>query len=175
MLPYVMALLTTGLERSFQLAESLEARGFGNVRSRSAARDVAYKALTLLGLAGLLSGGFVLTYFTSYATAGGIATGLSVALLVGLFWAQGRQVMRVHYRRDRWTWRDGGVLALLLAVVALLGVARVQDPEALYHDPYSRLLPPFEPTIGLALAALAIPSLFGAGPATLGPAPREAS
>ena len=33
MLPFLMALLTTGLERSFQLAESMEARGFGNARA----------------------------------------------------------------------------------------------------------------------------------------------
>jgi energy-coupling factor transport system permease protein len=50
MLPFVMALLTTGLERSFQLAESMESRGFGNVRALPKMRDVLYKALVLLGL-----------------------------------------------------------------------------------------------------------------------------
>jgi energy-coupling factor transport system permease protein len=161
MLPYLMALLTTGLERSFQLAESLEARGFGNARDLSRRLDLLLKALTLLGLAGFLSGFFVRTYFQSLRWAGWIAVALSTALLLGVFWAQGRRVLRVHYRRDRWTWPDGVVLVACLAVAVLLVLVRLQDPGVLVYSPYQQLLPPFHPLVGVALILLIAPVLFG--------------
>ena len=160
MLPYLMALLTTGLERSFQLAESLEARGFGNARDLPRGRDLAYKGLTLLGLAGFLCGFFLQTYFESLRLAGWAAAGASAALLLVVFWAQGKRVLRVHYRRDRWSWRDGVVLASCLFAVALLALARAQDAAAFVYVPYQGLLPPFHTGIGVALAALIAPVLL---------------
>jgi energy-coupling factor transport system permease protein len=160
MLPYLMALLTTGLERSFQLAESMEARGFGNARDLPRGRDLLYKGLTLFGLAGFLSGFFALTYFETLRLPGWIAVASSAALLLGAFWAQGRRVLRVHYRRDRWTWQDGVVLATSLAVVVALLLARTRDATVLLYDPYQRLLPPFHTWVGLTLAALAVPVVF---------------
>jgi energy-coupling factor transport system permease protein len=165
MLPFVIALLTTGLERSFQLAESMEARGFGSVRDLPRGRDLLYKALTLLGLAGFLSGFFALTYFDSARVPGWAGVVLSVALLLGVFWAQGRRVSRTHYRRDRWTWRDGVILGVCLAVVAVLVVTRAQDPTALLYHPYTQLLPPFDPWLGAALLALVAPAIVHRPPA----------
>ena len=161
MLPYLMALLTTGLERSFQLAESMEARGFGNARSLPRGRELWFKGLTLLGLAGLLCGVFLQTYFQSLRAMGWAIVGVSVALLLGVFRAQGRRVLRVRYRRDRWTWRDGLVLAVCLAVVALLALARLQDAAAFAYSPYDALLPPFAATVGIALVLLVAPVLVG--------------
>jgi energy-coupling factor transport system permease protein len=157
LLPYLMALLTTGLERSFQLAESMEARGFGNARALPRGRDLLFKGLTLLGLAGVLCGIFLQTYFESLRAAGWTIAATSAILVLGVFWAQGRRVLRVRYRRDRWTWRDGAVLAVCLAVVALLAFVRLQDAAAFAYSPYNQLLPPFDPTAGIALILLVAP------------------
>jgi energy-coupling factor transport system permease protein len=160
MLPFVVALLTTGLERSFQLAESMEARGFGNVRNMSRKRDLLYKGLVLLGLAGFFSGFFALTYFASLRLIGWIGVALSTILLLGVFWAQGRRVLRVHYRHSRWTWRDAVALAPTALAIGTLVFARLREEGSLSYNPYQELLPPFQPWLGAALVALAIPALF---------------
>ena len=167
MLPFLMALLTTGLERSFQLAESMEARGFGNVRALPRGRDLLYKTLTLVGLAGFLSGFFVLTYLDSKRTFGWAGVILSATLLLGTFWAQGRRVSRTHYRRDRWTWRDGVVLGVCLAVATILVLLRMRDATALFYYPTTALLPPFYPWLGAALTALVAPAVVQARQAAL--------
>ena len=157
MLPLVMALLTTALERSFQLAESMEARGFGNVRDLPPARDIAYKGLTLLGLAGLLCGFFVRTYVSGAQIAGTIVVLCAGALLIGVFWMQGKHVLRSRYRREQRTWRDAlVVVCCLIAAGAAIG-ARIARPDILAYDPYLALLPPFEPWLGTALLALLAP------------------
>ena len=160
--PFVMALLTTGLERSVQLAESMEARGFGNARDLPRVRDVVYKVLTLLALAGILSGFFLLTYFQTLSLWGWIGGLLSVALLIALFWAQGQRVLRTHYRRERMAWPDGAVLLPTLLTLAFLIWARIGDPAALTYYPYVDLLPRFEVGIGAAMLALAWPAILEA-------------
>jgi hypothetical protein len=155
-----MALLTTGLERSFQLAESMEARGFGNVQPLPQARDVLYKSLTLLGLAGVLGSFFALTYLSSGQWASWTGIALSAALLLGVFWAQGRRVRRSRYHRDRWTWRDVAVAGAGVAVLGVLIGARIGDAGALQYYPYTELLPPFAPWLGTSLLPLAAPALL---------------
>ena len=155
--PFLVSLLTTGLEHSFQLAESLEARGFGNVRKPQPQIELLLKALTLLGLAGTLSGFFMLTYLDSLRAAGTSVALFSVALLVGVFWAQGRRVRRTRYWHQRWAWQDGIVLACAAAAVLALILARAGDSAALLYDPYTNLVPPFHPLLGIALLALVAP------------------
>jgi len=157
LLPFLVSLLTTGLEHSFQLAESLEARGFGNVREPRPQSELALKALTLVGLAGTLSGFFLLTYLDSLRTMGTAIALFSVALLLGVFWAQGRRVQRTRYWRQRWAWQDGIVLACAAAVIVALLLARADDSATLLYDPYTNLVPPFHPSLGIALLALVAP------------------
>lgn len=165
MLPFLMALLTTGLERAFGLAESIEARGFGNVRDLPKWLDILHKALTLIGLVGILVGFLAMTYFGSLSLAGWIGFLLSVLLLLGVFWAQGKRVLCTRYSRERWTWRDGVGLVTSLAVVLALLLSRVWDTNALLYDPYQRLLPPFHPWLGVALLMLIAPVIVGQGTA----------
>jgi energy-coupling factor transport system permease protein len=161
MLPLVVALLTTGLERSLQLAESMEARGYGNVRALPRARDTLYKALSLLGLAGVLGGAFALTYAPAWAWAGWALLLVGAGTLIGVFWAQGRRVARTHYRRARWMWYDGAAIATAVAVLGALVAARVRDAAALQYYPYAELLPPFVPWLGSLLLLLVVPVVLG--------------
>jgi energy-coupling factor transport system permease protein len=160
MLPFVMALLTTGLEHSFQLAESMEARGFGNVRALPKMRDVLYKALVLLGLGGFLSGFFALTYFEAFQTTGWVIVTLSATLLLAVFWAQGKRITRTRYSRDRATWRDGVVLAACLCVAVTLAWFRIYDAASLLYYPYTELVPPFHPAIGAVLLTMILPAII---------------
>ncbi len=162
MLPFVMALLTTGLERSFQLAESMEARGFGGAHAPSRARDLLHKTLTLLGLGGVLGGVFTLTYFETLRALGWGGLIASVALLLAVFWAQGRRVKRTHYRRARYTWRDGLIIAASAVAAAALVWSRVTAPHILAYYPYTAILPPFRPWMGAALMTLVAPALIKA-------------
>jgi energy-coupling factor transport system permease protein len=159
MLPLVMALLTTGLEHSLQLAESMEARGFGNVRPVSPARDALFKSLSVLGLAGILASTFALTYFSRMAWLGWSGLAASALLLTGVFWAQGQRVRRTHYRRERWTWRDGAAIGASALVVGTLIAVRIARPAALRYYAYTALLPDFDPALGGLLLLLAVPTL----------------
>jgi energy-coupling factor transport system permease protein len=172
MLPLVVALLTTGLERSLQLAESMEARGFGSARPVPAAQDVLLKALSVLALTGVLGSAFALTYFAGLAWLGWSGLGASVLLLVGVFWAQGRRVHRTRYRRERWSWRDAAVIGASAAVLGLLIAVRIAQPPALRYYPYTTLLPPFNPALGALSLLLAVPLLVAAPPAAREPIPR---
>lgn len=165
MLPLVIALLTTGLEHSLQLAESMEARGFGNVRPISPARDALLKSLSVLGLAGILASTFALTYFARVAWIGWSGLAVSALLLIGVFWAQGRRVRRTHYRRERWTWRDGAAIGASALVLGTLIAVRIARPAALRYYAYTALLPSFDPALGAALLLLAVPTLIGTPPA----------
>jgi energy-coupling factor transport system permease protein len=163
MLPLVMALLTTGLEHSLQLAESMEARGYGNVRPISAGRDALLKSLSVLGLAGILASTFALTYFAKVAWLGWGGLAASALLLTGVFWAQGQRVRRTHYRRERWTWRDGAVIGASAIVLGALIAVRIARPAVLRYYAYTALLPAFDPALGAMLLLLTVPILIGTG------------
>jgi energy-coupling factor transport system permease protein len=160
MLPLVTALLTTGLERSLQLAESMEARGFGNIQPLPPARDVLYKMLTLLALAGILGGTFAATYLTAWQWAGWSVLALSVLGLVALFWAQGKRLTRTHYRRETWRWRDGAALAACATSLALIVGVRIADGDLLRYYAYTEITPSFVPWLGAALLVLLAPTLL---------------
>jgi energy-coupling factor transport system permease protein len=173
MLPLVMALLTTGLERSLQLAESMEARGFGSARPVPAAQDVLLKSLSVLALTGVLGSAFTLTYFARLAWLGWSGLGASVLLLAGVFWAQGRRVRRTRYRRERWSWRDAAVIGASAVVLGLLIAVRIAQPPALRYYPYATLLPPFSPALGALCLLLAVPVLVAAPSTEREPIPRD--
>lgn len=156
-LPFVMALLTTGLEKSFALAESMESRGFGRARALPRNRDVWYKGLAVLGLMGVLCGLFLQTYYRSWLVPGWTLAGLGTGLLVAVFWAQGRRVLRVHYRRERWSWRDGIVIAACVGVAVSVAWVRQGGSNPLAYSPYQALSPAFVPAIGVVLMLLLVP------------------
>jgi energy-coupling factor transport system permease protein len=166
LLPLVLPLLASGLERAIQLAETMEARGFGCLAAPLPERQaVASQAGTLAALLGLLAGLFVVAYAPAQRAIGWTLAGLGSAALLALFWLQGRRVHRTRYRRERWQLRDGALVLASALALAVVIAARMTAPETLVYSPYPPypLLPPFNPLVGAALLLLALPALLAPG------------
>ncbi|GAB4208666.1 MAG: energy-coupling factor transporter transmembrane component T [Roseiflexaceae bacterium] len=158
--PLVAPLLAGSLERSIQLAEALDARGYGRTR----AADLALGRQQLGVLAGLLlvcAGLFVWFYYGSAAGTGGAGLLVAGALLLLLAMrALGQLVPRTTYRRERWRRRDS--LAALALAGAVIGSATLHllGAGGLRYNPYPLIsAPPFDPLAGLLICLLAAPAL----------------
>jgi energy-coupling factor transport system permease protein len=163
LLPLVIPLLANALERAIQLAETMEARGFGSaVRPASPRRAGLIQWGMLAALLGLLAGLFVVTYFPAGSLWGWTLAALGAAGLLAIFWLQGRGVQRSRYRRDHWTSRDTAISAAGIVVLAAVVVARLTVPETLAYSPFPPypLLPPFNPSVGTSLLLLTLPALL---------------
>jgi energy-coupling factor transport system permease protein len=163
LLPLIIPLLANGLERAIQLAETMEARGFGSaVRPLSRREAVLSQTGTLAALLILLGGLFAVTFAPDGGTWGWGLVGLGGIALVALFQLQSRRVQRTRYRRPRWQARDtvSAIASGVVLVVILL--ARTGAPNTLHYSPFppSSLLPPFDPLVGAALILLALPALL---------------
>jgi energy-coupling factor transport system permease protein len=161
LLPLFVPLLTTGLERAIQLAESMEARGFGsNVGLGSRKRELAHRVLIVLALFGLLAGAFWYSYYRANQAVGAVIVLGSILVLMGNLMAMGRRVERSRYRRELWRRRDTVVSAASIVSIATIALFWMLDGGALLFYPYPRFsLPGFNPLIGLALLATVIPVL----------------
>ncbi|MCC7355784.1 MAG: energy-coupling factor transporter transmembrane protein EcfT [Anaerolineae bacterium] len=163
LLPLFVPLLASGLERAIQLAESMEARGFGNTQQGAlAVRLVIARVASVAGLLGLALGAFVYAYFPGRRAPGAAALVVSVALLLASFWLMGRSVQRSHYRRWLWRRRDT-LLALTGGAVTLFILALwILDRPALIYYPYPPLSPwpMFRLEVGVALSLLVLPALL---------------
>lgn len=167
LLPLVMPLLASGLERAIQLAETMEARGFGRaVRPRSRRGALLAQAGALASLLALLAGLATIAFFGQWKPWGWALTFLGGGGLLLLFWLQGRGVRQTRYRRPRWRGRDTLLTAASLLALAVVLAAKAVAPETLYYNPYppNSLWPPFNPWVGAALLLLASPALLA--PAT---------
>jgi len=161
LLPLFVPLLTTGLERAIQLAESMETRGFGSLSaSRGKGRQTPQRVLIAAALFGLLAAAFVRSYYASVPWAGALLALASVGLLVATLMAIGRGVRRSRYHRELWRRRDTVVGTACALSCAITTGFWLRDPDALFFYPYPRFsLPGFNPIIGLALLAIVTPVL----------------
>ncbi len=163
LLPLILPLLVTALERAMQLAESMEARGFGGQAVQaSARRRLLHQGALLAGL-GLIGTGLALTGFWPE---GGIVAGLLMTAgalcLAWSLWDQGRRVRRSRYRR--WVWRPIDRLALAVALIGLTawGATWLLWGEWLFYYPYPPYSPwpTFNPLLGSVIALLALPGVL---------------
>lgn len=164
LLPLVLPLLATGLERAIQLAETMEARGFGAAVKPLSGRQAALgQVITLVSLLALLGGLFTVAYLPAAAVWGWTLAAAGGVGLAAVFWRQGKRVHRTRYRRPPWTARDTAVAAGGLAVIAAFLAARWAAPGTLDYVPYppNSLWPPFNPLLGAPLLLLALPALLG--------------
>ncbi|MBX7234140.1 MAG: energy-coupling factor transporter transmembrane protein EcfT [Caldilineales bacterium] len=167
MQPLFVSLLGIGLDRAIQLAESMEARGFGHVgRAESSRRRQWAGAGILAGLILLLAGLLLRSFLAEAAWPGLVLILVGSLLLVLLLWRQGQRLPRSRYRR--WLWRRTDTVVMAASLLALAGylVTSLFFPRALFYYPYPPypLLPPFNPLLGLIPALLLAPALLFPAP-----------
>ncbi|MGW7538329.1 energy-coupling factor transporter transmembrane component T [Amycolatopsis sp. NPDC054798] len=127
----VVPVLEDALDRSLQLAESMDSRGYGRSGAVRARARLLTGTLMIAGLLGLCVG--------IYATLDGttprfLATPMLVAgLLLGLagFRSAGARVRRSRYRPDRWQPPEFLVAGSGIAVAAVLFLTSTVDPANL--------------------------------------------
>ena len=164
-LPLWMPLLVSGLERAFQLAEAMVARGFGAASDRPAS---TWLRAGLIGGLSVLAAGEVLSAFLPSARALSnpllIAGMLSLAIVI---WLGGRDTPYTPYRSHPWRMGDalvvaGAVLSFAAIVWPGLGAScgEILGCRAtVAFTPYPALtLPAFDPLVGLALLGLLLPA-----------------
>ncbi|HEX9118681.1 MAG TPA: energy-coupling factor transporter transmembrane component T [Anaerolineae bacterium] len=162
LLPLIIPLLVTALERAMQLAESMEARGFGRqLAPIGALHRSAQQLAVLAGLALVAAGVAGLGFWPERPLRNGLLLAAGAGLLAASFWDQGRRVARSHYRRWRW-YPAARVLCAISGLVFLgwLGLQMLHDGDWLLYYPY----PPFSPwpTFHWVAGALAMtPALVG--------------
>jgi energy-coupling factor transport system permease protein len=162
LLPFIVPLLASGLERAIQLAETMEARGFGSVISPMTRRQTLLAQVAMLvALMALMIGLVLVAFVPRGGVPGWTLSGLGVVLLLSAFVFQGRTVRRTRYRRSRWHARDTLIVAASLLVLSVVLVARALAPESLVYSPYppNSLLPLLNPYVAAALLLLALPAL----------------
>jgi energy-coupling factor transport system permease protein len=163
LLPLLLPLVITALERAMQLAESMEARGFGGPMLATAAADRVRLQLVMLAGLGSLSAGVVgLGFWSNRPWLVGAFLACGAALLLWSFWDQGRRVRRSRYQR--WTWgRDDRIIMAVSLVAGIIWlVAMLVSGDLLFYYPYPPYSPwpTFEPLLGMAILLLVTPALI---------------
>lgn len=156
-LPLVVPLLSGGLERSIQLAEAMDSRGYG----RTTAPRRGFAALQLLAIAGL-----TLLAVGLYAALTGAAWGWALVLagsatVIVTLNRLGAGVRRSSYRAERWHRRDTVVVLAAGCVICGMLLLRQLDAGGLVYSTLPRVvLPPFDPLAGALLLLLSTPALL---------------
>lgn len=161
LIPLLVPLVTTALERSLTLAESMEARGFGGATLEGmVAERQALRIATVVGLLALLAGLVLRTTGAQKTWASLLWLGLGALLTVAALILQGRRFRRTHYRRESWQAQDTLVSLASMASVVVIAITQALNPQALAYYPYPPLSswPRFAVGVGLAAALLAAPA-----------------
>ncbi len=161
LIPLLVPLVTTALERSLALAESMEARGFGGVAHARVMRGQRLLHVTSLAALLALLTGIMLRIAKSQGTGPGLFwLGLGTLLTAAALILQGRRFRRAHYRREAWQMRDTLVSLTSLASMLMVAMTQARNAEALVYYPYPPLSPwpRFALGVGLAAALLAAPA-----------------
>lgn len=164
LLPLVLPLLANSLERAIQLAEAMEARGFGSIADSASRRRVLALQIGLVGaLLAVLGGLSVLSFFSGQRQWGWVVIGGGAIGALVIFGTWGRLSRRTSYRRVPWTWRDTAVVATSAGALAALALAQLAGIEALAYNPFSPhgLWPAFDARLGMVLLGLALPAVRG--------------
>lgn len=162
LIPLLVPLVTTALERSLALAESMEARGFGGATRPSAAagRLLLLRIASVIGLLALLTGLVLRTTKAQGTWPSLFWLGLGALLTAVALILQGRRFGRTHYRHELWQTRDTLVSLASMASVLVVAITQARNPEALAYYSYSPFSPwpRFAAGVGLAAALLAAPA-----------------
>lgn len=155
-LPLIVPLLSGGLERSIQLAEAMDSRGYGRTTQRGGS---GWTQIGLIvGLTALAIG--------LYAAFGGdgrgwIAIAIAVLWIAVLLRRSGSGPTRTRYLRDRWRGRDTAVVIASVLLMAGMWWLRLVDRGGLLYTPLPRVrLPEFDPLAGALLLLLSVPAMI---------------
>jgi energy-coupling factor transport system permease protein len=164
LVPIIIPLLSGGMERSMNLAEAMEARGFSrHAPGTRKLPPLLVQSGVAAGLGLTMTGAAFLAFFSQTPLLGWSTIVGGVALIGATLWAVSAGSRRTRYRRS--VWRDTDTLLLVpsLSITGILLLYKASAPGALIYDPLSRLrmyAPPFDPVLGLTLIALAVPALI---------------
>lgn len=163
LIPLVMPLLTTSLERAMMLAESMEARGFGGeTTGLNSRRRLQLSLMILLGLALLFIGLLLTLWWRQHAWWVAAIVVLAILCLGYAFTTLAQHSKRSHYKRQRWQLSDTLIGSASVAATVIVVVTRLTNNLALTYYPFppGSMLPTFNPWLGIALALFAIPGLI---------------
>ena len=164
--PLFISLLTYGLDRAIQLAESMDARGFGGQARQLSGREKSLIRISaILGLLLLLAG---LALKATSPLRPEIGLGILGMLISGIaalgfsLWRQGRHLPRSHYRRWLWRPRDGVVLIASGVLLLTLILSAWWRPQAFFYHPYPPYpyTPPLNPLLSLIFILPILPALL---------------
>ncbi|MBP7963275.1 MAG: energy-coupling factor transporter transmembrane protein EcfT [Caldilineaceae bacterium] len=158
--PLFVALLTTGLERSITLAESMESRGFGGNRAEIPAGHKLWgQAAVLTSMGGLAVGLFLAQYRPAWAPGAWTLIALSVGGLAVILWRQGQQAQRSSYNRQIWRQRDSWLAASAALILGLTVLGRLWQPDLFVYYPYppGSPWPDFNLAVGASLLLISAP------------------
>ena len=136
LVPILVPLLATSLERATTMAEALESRGFGGSADRSGGdrRLVGRRSLVApIGLTAMVVGAYLL--LDGSPLDGGVVIVTGVVILLGSLSGGGTDP-RSRYRRRVWRRRDTTVLLTATASLIATGWTLVDDAGALRYSPY---------------------------------------
>ncbi len=141
-------LLLNSLESAAQIAEAMEARGYGRVAAARRQGGLAWMSV--------LAGGLIQLYWRD-SIAGWIVLALGASGLILLGRTAGPVI---RYRREVWSAADGFVGLLSAASIGVMLIAAANDPATLAYYPYPRLtLPPLDIPLVAAMLALIAPAV----------------
>ena len=162
-IPLVIPLLVSALEKAIQLAESMEARGFSYAGSASEERfgmaQQAMLGMAFFAILGGLAGRALFPGKGQWMGTAAMALGLGVLLLSLRRMAKGRK--RSHYRRDQWRREDILITAISGVVLAGFGMAWALRESTLWFYPYPSFhLPGVNPWLAVLSALTATPAII---------------
>jgi energy-coupling factor transport system permease protein len=155
-LPMMMLLLTSGLERAFQLAESMTARGFAG---QEKTKDLYFSRLLMfVGLLAMLVG-WLLRLIQGEVLPGALILAAGCLLIIGNITYVGCTFKRTTYRKRSWSLRDGWVLAGAALTLAACVIPHFLSLSGyLEYSTYPTVaLPLFDPWVGAAILGLLVP------------------
>lgn len=160
----VIPVLEDALDRSLQLAASMDSRGYGRAGSASARDRLITGSVMLAGLSGVCVGVYATLDATTPRYLGTpVLLGGALVACVGFVLA-GKRVERTRYRPDRWRLAEFVAAGSGLLVAAMFIAVGNFDPTAFYP---SQLILAW-PQLGLASLGIV---LIGVVPAWLTPPP----
>lgn len=157
-----LPVLEGALQRSVDLAASMDARGYGRRAAVTTGEARTAAAATVVGVLALFLASYGLLDSASPGALGLPMLALAVALLAGGLVAGGRRAIRSRYRPDRWRASEWTVAAAAASAVACIVVAGRVDPAALRPSTNPLVWPPV-PLLAIAAAALGLVPLAVTG------------